>query len=207
MDTLFFYGYELVSAFIPWSLAFMVLKRIKPYDTKEQKAGGTILLTIFIIYLVGVYHYTGAGTVFEGIRYGLNKTNEYNLVPFVSEIDVVEHLLNVILFVPFGLLMPFMYDKKSNFYQIIILGVGLSLLIEISQLLNHRVTDIDDLLLNSIGVVLGYGVFILLNRCIKSINSLNAISLTLICTLILSTFLGRFLLYNEMGLARMIYNF
>ena len=65
MDTLFFFGYELVSAFIPWSLAFMVLKRIKPYDTKEQKAGGTILLTIFIIYLVGVYHYTDAGTVFD----------------------------------------------------------------------------------------------------------------------------------------------
>ena len=207
MDTLLFYGYEFVSAFIPGVLALMIYKRVKLYDTKEQKAGATILLTIFIIYLVGVYHYTGVGTVFEGIRYGFDKTTEYNLVPFSTKIDIMEHILNVVLFVPLGLLVPLMCDKKNKLYQIIILGVGLSLLIEVSQLLNHRATDIDDLLLNSIGAVLGYGVFLLFNKCINRKIRRNTISLPLICTVILSTFLGRLLLYNEMGLARMIYHF
>ena len=41
------------------------------------------------------------------------------------------------------------------------MGVGLSLCIEIIQLPLDRTTDIDDLIMNSLGYVLGYGVYLL----------------------------------------------
>ncbi|HBT95229.1 MAG TPA: hypothetical protein DEB24_03600 [Coriobacteriia bacterium] len=34
--------------------------------------------------------------------------------------------------------------------------IGLSLLIELSQLLNNRLTDIDDLIINTVGALIGF---------------------------------------------------
>ena len=47
-------------------------------------------------------------------------------------------------------------------------GVGFSLFIEILQLpFYDRVTDIDDLILNSLGFLIGYGIFLLVKKLKK----------------------------------------
>ena len=65
---------------------------------------------------------------------------------------------NILLFIPFGFLLPIVWNKR--FWRITGTGAALSLLIEISQLIMHRgVCDIDDIILNTFGVTIGYALY------------------------------------------------
>lgn len=98
-----------------------------------------------------------------------------NFVPFVNLMDYEvrrEALLNVIgnsfLFLPMGIVFPTVYRKLNTHWKVIAAGVGTSLSIEILQLLFFdRVTDIDDLILNSAGYLLGYGIYLLIQKVKK----------------------------------------
>jgi glycopeptide antibiotics resistance protein len=95
-----------------------------------------------------------------------------NLVPFVYLFDyptVKEALLNLIgnvtMFIPLGIVWPAVFKKLDRPWKVIGAGVGVSLVIEIMQLpFFGRSTDIDDLILNSAGYLLGYGLWLLVRR-------------------------------------------
>ena len=98
-----------------------------------------------------------------------------NFLPFVNLMDYEirrEALINVIgnsfLFLPVGIVYPIVYKKLNTHGKIIAAGVGTSLAIEILQLpFFDRVTDIDDLILNSAGYLLGYGIYLLVTKAKK----------------------------------------
>ena len=98
-----------------------------------------------------------------------------NLIPFVYLFDYEirrEALINVIgntaMFVPVGVIWPCVFRKLDSHTKVIAAGMGLSLFIEILQLpFFDRVSDIDDLLLNSLGFVLGYAIFLTVKKAIK----------------------------------------
>ena len=61
-----------------------------------------------------------------------------------------------------GILWPHVFPQLDTHKKVIAAGVGYSLLIEILQLpFFDRVTDIDDLILNSLGFLMGYGIYLL----------------------------------------------
>lgn len=62
---------------------------------------------------------------------------------------------NVLLFVPLGMLLPLLWREFGDLWRAVLFGLCLSLFIECSQLLNFRVTDVDDLITNTLGTVLG----------------------------------------------------
>ena len=83
-----------------------------------------------------------------------------------------EALINVIgnsfLFLPVGIVYPIACKKLNTHGKVIAAGVGTSLAIEILQLpFFDRVTDIDDLILNSAGYLLGYGIYLLVTKTKK----------------------------------------
>jgi len=92
-----------------------------------------------------------------------------NLIPFIYWFDYPvfkEALINLIgnttMFIPVGIIWPFVFKGLDTHKKVIAAGVGFSLCIEILQLsFAVRVSDIDDLLLNSIGYLIGYGVYLL----------------------------------------------
>ena len=94
-----------------------------------------------------------------------------NLLPFIYLFDYPERrdaILNLIgntaMFVPIGIIWPIVYKKLDTHAKVITAGIGLSLFVELLQLpFFDRVTDIDDLLLNSAGFLIGYGLYILVN--------------------------------------------
>lgn len=97
-----------------------------------------------------------------------------NLVPFVNLMDYPERsdaILNFVgnttMFIPIGIIWPIVYRKLDSHAKVIAAGVGFSLLIEILQLpFFDRVSDIDDLILNSLGFVVGYGIYVLVRMLI-----------------------------------------
>jgi glycopeptide antibiotics resistance protein len=97
-----------------------------------------------------------------------------NLFPLVNLFDYDSKrdlLLNVIgnaaMFVPSGIVLPIVYKRLNTFWKVLWTGSGISLCIEILQLpFRVRATDIDDLILNTIGVIVGYGIYIWI-QCVR----------------------------------------
>ena len=95
-----------------------------------------------------------------------------NFVPLVKLMDyeiLKEMLINVIgnttMFIPLGIVWPFVYQELNTPGKALAAGAGFSLCIEILQLpFYDRVTDIDDLILNTLGYAVGYGIYLLVNR-------------------------------------------
>lgn len=75
-----------------------------------------------------------------------------------------QNIFNVLLFVPFGLICP-LAERRSGFRKTVLLGVGLSLFAELLQALSARgVFELDDLLHNSLGTVIGAALWLLFRR-------------------------------------------
>ena len=89
-----------------------------------------------------------------------------NLIPFVNLFDYDSRrdlLLNVIgntaMFIPSGIVLPIIYKKVNSFWKAVAAGAMISLCIEIIQLpFSVRASDVDDLILNTLGVAIGYGI-------------------------------------------------
>ena len=95
-----------------------------------------------------------------------------NLIPFINLLDypdVRDILINVIgnttMFIPLGIVWPIVYKELDTHKKVIAAGVGYSLCIEILQLpFFDRVSDVDDLILNSLGFLIGYGIYVLVKN-------------------------------------------
>ena len=91
-----------------------------------------------------------------------------NAIPFVNFFDYPDKrsiLLNLIgnsaMLIPIGVIWPIVYKELDTHLKVIAAGIGLSLCVEILQLpFFDRVTDINDLILNTVGFVIGYGIYL-----------------------------------------------
>ena len=98
-----------------------------------------------------------------------------NLLPFIYLMDYPnprEALLNLIgntaMFLPLGIVWPVVYKKLDTHWKVIAAGSGFSLIIEFLQLpFFDRVSDIDDLILNSTGFIIGYLIYLLIQNLTK----------------------------------------
>ena len=82
---------------------------------------------------------------------------DVNIIPFVDMIsDFKNAVLNVILFVPLGFLLPFIWKKFREFKYTLMFGFGMTVAIEILQIFAFRLSDINDLITNTLGTVVGF---------------------------------------------------
>jgi glycopeptide antibiotics resistance protein len=91
-----------------------------------------------------------------------------NWIPFHSMISdwrnggrefVVNFLGNIVAFLPMGLLPPHIVRRRTTIWQIALFSLAISLAIETGQFFSgRRIPDVDDLILNTVGGVLGYGL-------------------------------------------------
>ena len=85
--------------------------------------------------------------------------------------DIVWNVIgNVAMFIPTGIVLPIVYRRLNSFWKVVAAGAFISLCTEILQLpFPSRASDVDDLILNTLGVVVGYGIF----AAVKEIRSLR----------------------------------
>lgn len=109
--------------------------------------------------------------VFLGIVFGstvftrISTFRRYELMPFWSWRDiiryhdrslVIENLLNCILLLPAGVLLPVIAGHKVKWYHALLFGVGVSAVIEVSQLVFMRgLFEWDDMIHNGLGCMIG----------------------------------------------------
>lgn len=136
-----------------------------------SKKNRTISKTKIFISLVVFYYYlcvmltkvVGIPTLSEYIR--LSRLGEaffnpnINLIPF-SDGFSLSFILNIFLFVPLGFLCPLISKSYQCVKNTLLIGCGLSFSIEIVQLFTlYRATDINDLITNIVGTLIGYFCF------------------------------------------------
>lgn len=69
-------------------------------------------------------------------------------------------ILNILLFVPMGFLLPFYSDKLKRIYKVVPIGFFVTLFIEIIQyVLKLGIFEIDDIFNNTLGTLIGYCIF------------------------------------------------
>ena len=164
-----------------------------------------ICVFFFIIYIWLVYDVTGIGTLGDiinrpegSIQHSIFQ-GTVNLVPFAGM--NTSFLLNICMFVPLGFLLPFLWKGYRSVLRTAVLGAGFSLLIELSQLVTTRATDIDDLIANTCGALIGYGIWKLFVRIfglhLKNAGKRNAEAVIYIGL----CFLGIFFLYHPFWFA------
>ena len=138
----------------------------------------TILLVVFYYYLcVMLTKIVGIPTLSEYIRLlelGESFFNpNINIIPF-SDGFSLGFIFNIFLFIPLGFLCPFISKSYKSIKSIFVIGCGLSFTIEITQLFTlWRATDIDDLIANTVGALVGYFCFKIINKLIARTRLIN----------------------------------
>ena len=80
---------------------------------------------------------------------------------------------NITMFIPVGIVWPICFSRLDTVRKTIFAGTGFTLLIEMTQLFClGRHTDVDDLILNTIGVIIGACIVFLIRGKQKKNSSL-----------------------------------
>ncbi|MFI3307293.1 MAG: VanZ family protein [Mycoplasmatota bacterium] len=139
-------------------------------------------IILFVVFLIGL----ASQTIIPKIEFG--NTNQFivgygmgsiNLIPFKVIIEtytavfvdryfnyfLINFIGNIVMFMPIGFFAPLLWENIS-FKKTVVIGLLSSLFIEICQLPQARGTDIDDIWINTLGCILGFGVYIILKKCI-----------------------------------------
>ena len=140
-------------------------------DSKRGKFLQRILQIIFVIYIFlllrfTLFKYAPLTRLWDAF---FLRNREYSIIPFratygmirgLSPLRLIENLAgNIILFVPFGILLPLALGIKR---KTILFGCLASCMIEILQFVFAMGTsDIDDIILNTLGTVFGYVIYII----------------------------------------------
>ena len=75
--------------------------------------------------------------------------------------------LNMLLFMPIGILIPFVI-RKCNLVKTLLIGFSLSTIIEILQMFSGRMSEMDDIIMNTLGTLIGFALYKIIFHFIKN---------------------------------------
>ena len=187
MRLFLFFAARTIPAFIITFVVFSMV-RVKFFSHRKINSSGfrEFLLSLFAGYLafLVIMLFTPNSYIANS---GINLTNEnfdfvgnfkdritsgawgVNLVPFRTIKNYIKYsgflhtmtniMGNVIIFVPFGILLPEIFSKTRNILKILGITFATSFFVEFIQFFIGRSVDIDDLMLNVLGSVIGYFIW------------------------------------------------
>lgn len=155
LNPLFMIGLVFVGFMVYW-----ILRRGRQLPKMKTAAGALLLyyyLCIIFSNIVGIptlREFQRVASLGESIFHP-----NLSLIPFSDGIGL-GFILNIFCFIPLGFLCPMISRTYEEMKKTALLGLGVSLVIEISQLFTlYRATDTDDLIANAVGTVIGYLCF------------------------------------------------
>ena len=156
-----------------------------------------ILFAVYFLILVWILLFKMSFSLDE-----LYKSRSINLIPFMGSVVVNgriyinEIIDNILVFIPLGIYICMLKEDWSILRKITV-GFFISLGIEVLQfILAIGATDITDLLGNTLGGILGIGVFYLFSKVFKHKTNKIINILALIVTILLVSMISILLLAN-----------
>ena len=138
-----------------------------------KKFARPILWTIFLIYcFVLVYVLFLSRGTRDGFTFAEYMRRFTNFIPFKTIVEYVQRYIdgyrnlsvlnllgNFVLFMPMGVLLPCVIRKLDRFWKVTLTVLGMVVMVEIVQgILRVGSVDIDDVLFNVVGAMIGYGL-------------------------------------------------
>ena len=188
---------EIIPMIILFSLVAIMLRVvISLYNHEKINIFNDFKMLVYIIYLFVLFQLV---TTIDFRSYS------NNFIPFkeILRYDISSKLFirnvigNIVIFIPFGYLISdtiYMNTKHKNIFIVLIFVFLTSLGIETTQMYIGRSFDVDDIILNFVGGLLGYFSFLIIKRIFKEDSVISRI----IKILIMLTFMGiiSFLIYK-----------
>ena len=152
----------LITALV-YAVLYQLLKK------KREKPGkGTMLAEFVLIGWVVMFIY-----VTQVMSFGNGLGDRMNLRPFRQFIvafrygsnnasGVWQFLLNIVMFVPLGFLLPIVFKKLRSWRGVLMVSFIFTVATELLQLLSYRGTDIDDVIANTLGGLCGFALYLVL---------------------------------------------
>ena len=138
-----------------------------------KKFARPVLWTIFIIYsFVLVYVLFLSRETRDGFTFAEYMRRFTNFIPFKTIIEYVQRYIdgyrnlsvlnllgNFVIFMPMGVLLPCVIRKLDRFWKVTLTVLGMVVMVEIVQgILRVGSVDIDDVIFNVVGAMIGYGL-------------------------------------------------
>lgn len=137
-------------------LVYLYKKREKFVLYKE------LMSLMFAIYIMCLFYVV----TFQDVSWSTSNVTIFKEMfryPFGSKLFFHNVVGNMLMFIPYGFFITY-YLKIKKPYLIITLTTLVSLTIEVTQLLIGRVFDIDDIILNILGGLIGYLIYIIIDK-------------------------------------------
>jgi len=142
-------------------------------------------VVIFSLFMTALFSQTILTFLYTGPEVTRSFSN-VNLIPFrvfqdnyyaITELNfwqpfIINFLGNICIFIPIGFMIPLLWSRFNRFWKVSLIGLSISLFIEITQLSQARSSDIDDLWLNTVGSMIGYYVYIVMKKRFPKTNHL-----------------------------------
>ena len=169
------------------------------FVTIRSKQNNFLQVTVqasFFVYIFAVLQLTGYFILFKEIsshdwwdkmNHRIDTHDHVNLQPFKT-IDIYQTLGkqivgNFVMLLPLGIYLPLLYTrlrKAYSFFAVLLICFLVSVCIELLQLAtSYRSTDIDDVILNTLGGGVGFIIYLLIKTIIspkRSIDQTNAVT-------------------------------
>jgi len=145
--------------------------RRRRIEGKRSTFKHLIAVYIFLFYLMYVYRLTGLVGFVWWLRSPLIPLDRIGLIPFAVYGSIVPEILNIIMTVPFGFLLPAIWPEFRSLKKVILAGFLFSLTIETMQLFTLRFSTTGDLITNTLGAIIGYLIFVVLFHLIGYIRN------------------------------------
>ena len=162
------------------ALTFFLLFLVIVFDVARRKELDNLrafILCTFYVYLFAVLILTGYFDLFrkipeQGWAHNLiqriDRRENINLVPFntikIYKFSQKQIWGNLLMLMPLGFYVPMLMKSRVTYLRVFITALAASTCIELLQLLtNFRSSDIDDIIMNTTGAVLGFVLFRILS--------------------------------------------
>ena len=188
---------EIIPMIILFSLVAIMLRVvISLYNHDKINIFNDFKMLIYVIYLFVLFQLV---TTIDFRSYS------NNFIPFkeILRYDITSKLFirnvigNIVIFIPFGYLISdtiYMNTKHKNIFIVLLFVFLTSLGIETTQMYIGRSFDVDDIILNFVGGLFGYFIFLIIKRIFKE----DSVISNFIKVIIMLTFIGiiSFLVYK-----------
>lgn len=168
-------------------LIYNLIAKIRKRKKVTIPIGRLLLYAVFIIYIVVVVgatmlRYSGMSISWENREiFPLFYSYKEAWKDFSAR-EWRNIILNIMMFIPFGFLLPLVSKKFQVFWKTYLAGILFTFLIEMTQLLLHLgICELDDFMNNTVGAMIGYGFYRLLMFVVKKWRKEEAKALPTFC--------------------------
>ncbi|MCM1090376.1 MAG: VanZ family protein [Butyrivibrio sp.] len=166
--------------------------KLEKISEKRMDRARELLLALFVLFMLGLLTLTFEngmdigqhGNLIRRAKERLQSGLGINFIPFHTIRAFIKYssgwggvminiVGNIVMFLPWGLGLPLFWKKYRSFMQLALMSLMLPVCIEFVQLFIGRSVDIDDVILNFTGAMLGGLVYMILSKLFPRLGSLG----------------------------------